>query len=487
VNDYFDRLEAHLLAAVEREARHTITRSSGPVSRRLSRLRRGSRGATAVLIIAVLAGGTTGALAAAGVFRTGTPVGPDVASNANAVIGVAVPRSVRVLPISVNDPAGGEAWGLRFQRTTRGLACLQPGRLQDGRIGVLGQDGLFGDDGRFHPLAVNYYSQYGGGCADADTKGDAVFNTLVEKVPAAGIQGEGLCLGTANQGRDGPCQSDRPLAAQTSPADERLLLYGLLGPDATSISYTTPSGSVATQRTVGAEGAYLIVEDVPAGDCARWGSLGCGEGAEYQTPLQSYGVIRAVTYRNGHTCRMPTAASMCPAVGYAKPPEQHVTPAEVRAPIHVNVSSHWYQCYLGHQERYCQGAPTPGYRRILAPPRRDAGGQMRATVSFVSRVAVKNVDNDYLVVMRLKPTAQALRDHTCTRMDLYAPDTAFDQTNYDIRTGQQVVAHLYWYPTCRGVMRGTVTYLTATGRTDPFGAVQQASKTIVGTFSFQVP
>ena len=223
MSDYFERLEGHLLDAVEREQ---SARRIGLASSVLARLRRRSRRATWMIAFVVLGCGTTGALAAAGVFKTGTAVGPDVPSNANALLGVAVPSSVRVLPRSVSDPAGGGSWGLRFQRTTRGLVCLQYGRLVGGRIGVLGEDGIFENDGRFHPLATNYYSQYGGGCADADTRGDAVFNTLVEKVPLAGLQSDGFCFSELTRQRHGPCGLDRPFT-RPRPADERLVLYGL--------------------------------------------------------------------------------------------------------------------------------------------------------------------------------------------------------------------------------------------------------------------
>lgn len=489
MSDYFERLETHLLNAVERE--HPVSRV-GLASRVFARLRRRSRRATWMVVFVALGCGTTGALAAAGVFKTGTAVGPDVPANANQLIGVAVPASVRVLPLSISDPARSGSWGLRFERTTRGLVCLQYGRRVDGRIGVLGQDGIFEDDGRFHPLATNYYSQYGGGCADADTHGDAVFNSLVEKVPAAGLQPDGFCFARLARRRPGPCGLDGPFTRPTA-ADERILLYGLLGPDATSISYKTSSGTTATESTVGPQGAYLIVEDLPSGDCARWGSLGCAEGAEYGTPLQSYGVIRSVSYRDGHTCRMATASATCPAVGYAKPPAQHVTPSEVSAPIHVKVTYHWYKCVHGQggrQQSYCRRPLPPGYHP--APPGNSLtpGGELQATISFVSRVAVKNVNNDYLIEMTVTPSARALRQHLCSRADIFSQQiggSGFTQTTYDIRAGQRIVARLYQYPTCPGTMHGSVEFLTSTGRTDPFGDIQQGPKTLVGRFSFPVP
>ena len=67
-----------------------------------------------------------------------------------------IASSVRVLPLRVADPDGGPPWGLRVARTSRGLLCVEVGRVVGGRIGVLGRDGAFHDDGAFHPFAENY-------------------------------------------------------------------------------------------------------------------------------------------------------------------------------------------------------------------------------------------------------------------------------------------------------------------------------------------
>jgi hypothetical protein len=52
-----------------------------------------------------------------------------------------------------DDPDGGPQWGVRAYRTSRRGACWQVGRVL-GRLGVLGCDGLLGDDGRFHALPL---------------------------------------------------------------------------------------------------------------------------------------------------------------------------------------------------------------------------------------------------------------------------------------------------------------------------------------------
>jgi hypothetical protein len=156
--------------------------------------------------------------------------------------------SAQLLPVSVPDPAGGLPWGMRIVRTTRGLVCLQVGRLLDGRLGILGQDGDFKDDGLFHELPPSVLSP-----DTCSQPGYAVIYNS-EGLPAAGAM-------------PGPVQTCLyPGAAQTqdlqlphcSPGDERMLAFGVLGPHAVSVSYKT-EGVLHTIATIGGHGAYLIV------------------------------------------------------------------------------------------------------------------------------------------------------------------------------------------------------------------------------------
>ena len=59
-----------------------------------------------------------------------------------------------MLSVRAQDPNGRLAWGVRLAATTRGLGCLEVGRVQDSNVGVVGQDHAFSDDGKFHPLPV---------------------------------------------------------------------------------------------------------------------------------------------------------------------------------------------------------------------------------------------------------------------------------------------------------------------------------------------
>ena len=69
--------------------------------------------------------------------------------------GIPVAGGSRLLPLRAPDPAGGLPWGMRIIHTTRGLICVQIGRVYHNQLGQLGVDGAFHNDGRFHPLPTD--------------------------------------------------------------------------------------------------------------------------------------------------------------------------------------------------------------------------------------------------------------------------------------------------------------------------------------------
>ena len=183
------------------------------------------------------------------------------------------------------------------------------------------------------------------------------------------------------------------------PGASRTVFIGLLGPDATSITYQAPNGSLQTEKTSGSDGAYLLVFPLTQKTCNLYsqgptGAHGpCGSGVQSTSnsasPI-SPGAVRAIHYRDGHTCslvppkrllasyrasiegllpknrpggylvrpgvraKLERAAgtirrlaaplshsaarkirAICPAVGYVAPNEKHLTPADVASPITV--------------------------------------------------------------------------------------------------------------------------------------------------------
>jgi hypothetical protein len=54
-----------------------------------------------------------------------------------------VPRSQQLAHLNVADPAGGPAWDVRLSRSQTGETCTAVGQVLDGRLGIVGLDGLF--------------------------------------------------------------------------------------------------------------------------------------------------------------------------------------------------------------------------------------------------------------------------------------------------------------------------------------------------------
>ena len=197
------------------------------------------------------------ALAATGIIGVGAPVAANHehgGASARTGVGIPVPGaisrhgSVQLLPVSVPDPAGGLPWGMRIVRTTRGLLCVQVGRLLDGRPGVLGQDGAFHDDGLFDELPA--------GVLDPYTCSQPGYYVLYrsEGLPASGVM-PGPVRSCLYPGAPRLRLSD----PEPCPAgDERLIAFGVLGPHARSVTYKQQRGP-QTVATMGPFGAYLIV------------------------------------------------------------------------------------------------------------------------------------------------------------------------------------------------------------------------------------
>src|ERR1039458_3482761 len=156
--DAMDRFGQELVRAAGR--RHAVRRPLpalfGTRFARTSPRRRASAHVRVALVVLALALATAAiTLAATGVILTGSPVGTVGPPIATAGEGIPVAGGARLLPLRTADPAGGLPWGMRIIHTTRGLICVQIGRVYDNQLGQLGVDGAFHDDGRFHPLPID--------------------------------------------------------------------------------------------------------------------------------------------------------------------------------------------------------------------------------------------------------------------------------------------------------------------------------------------
>jgi hypothetical protein len=359
--------------------------------------------------------------------------------------------------VEAGDPRGGPPWELRTSESTRGGVCLRVARV------------------RASPRTPVH------SCTAPDARGHAFLNVFVREVPAT----------TTFGGRYGRCRTapgPKPTAACPL-KDFRNLAYGLLGPEAVSITYVSFDGRSVTRRTQGRDGAYLVVLPATPWSCTflKNGGRQCngGNGEEAPTGALQSGVITAVTYRDGHICRLPTPTSSgvtqasCPPVGYAAPQTPpfrppHVTPAEVAAPVTARALP---------AKRYCYRPTTPfaipcdhgiphGYNRgvLVTRPR-----QVLIQVSFTARLAATNTHSVYEWTMSNPP------DPGCPGGGGGRTAT----TMSPIRAGQHVV--LQAFEGCPGRYTGLVTYQpNGWPGHDTLGPEIRDGSILVGRFSFVV-
>lgn len=349
------------------------------------------------------------------------------------------------------DPRGGLPWAMRMFQTTGAQTCVQIGRLQDGMIGVIGQDGNFANDRRFHPILPN--ALRADNCVETDGNGHAFDNVALASITASGNNGSETTsfVGCGIGGPDSePCRK----------SDLRVVQYGMLGPDAIRITYLGPQGQHLSEPTTGPDGAYLIVDPATQPVCrATPAGSGCGHKAGGEMsggPSLIAGLVTAVTYRDGHVCRVPpappagtpagTAQASCPIVGY-QPPPTHFMASAVAAPVTA----------------------------------RKLPNQPVVAISFLARVAVTNPNSYY----RYTLDADSLGPSSCSEQ------TGDDTGHADIKVGQRVVLQDHLKANCSGVLKGTVTYIPNVGPSGSEYPIQFRPTNVqaitVGRFSVTLP
>jgi hypothetical protein len=396
---------------------------------------------SAVAVAAAAVAATTGLLSTGEPVKDPAGVGFDPRHGG----GVPIASSVRLTALRVADPAGGPPWGLRTLKTSRGLGCAQIGRVQDGELGVIGQDGAFADDGKFHVMGPDVLS--GGECAPLDGAGHAFLAISYSGMPASAL--------------DRACVVRRALTQRPSPAspslcpqaDRRLIYYGMLGPQGRAVTYRADDGSVATARASGPDGAYLVVVRPSAAHPAHGG---------YTVARSPSSGLLSVEYRDGSVCRIRSprrngGAIACPVKGYAVPREALVTTEQVRSTVRASVAPKLVRP---------RGGPTGAE---LGPP------SWRVTVSFRARVATRTVGTYYSVGLAPRRTG------LCGFGGLSGP------VERDIPAGQ-VVTKALWVPArCRGDLRVTVTLHQQ--RADPVASpgIAREGDPRVGTVTARIP
>jgi hypothetical protein len=445
-------VRSQLYAAAERRAHSPRTRLLGTLHGLRLRGRWRRAPLIAIGVALVLVGGAFGA----GLIQLGAPAKLPFSlyGNPREGSGGLVPGTVRMLPIAAPDPAGGPDWGMRVLSTTRGEGCLQLGRIVDGKLGALGQDDAFANDGRFHELPVSAAFNFNG-CALLDGKGRLFTNVTADERAASAWIGTGGRLGGCVPQSAGPYEKGLRLTRQEtehgakpapicSQADLRNIYYGLLGPEAQSITYVL-AGQRHTLPTVGADGAYMFVTLASAHQLLNFANAGTADIVPVDGP------IKEIHYRDGSTCHLTSKSwiggayactpSLSEPVGYVtvgKAPSAAV----LATPIHTRLSR-------GRHGRYV------------------------ITISFTARLPVTDARRVYDIYWREPGMAPGAYGGT--------------GTNSNVAAGQTITRTIGEYgPSVRaGTVHGSVTLRQALG---PGGIEGPGSIAVpVGSFAVRVP
>jgi hypothetical protein len=423
------QLERELVAAASRAPRLvSLAISQSPVRRRV--WQRSPPLAAALVILTFCAA----ALAGQRLFLSGAPVPlpRGVSLQPRSGLGVPLPGSSPTITLQVSDPAGGPPWGVRFVATTRGYGCLQFGRVLGGALGVIGQDGAFSNDGRFHALPLDYLDGPFP-CAPRDARGHAFAGVFIDGAPASAQVAEESC-----SARGGVTHDQRPVCPA---ADERLVMAGMAGPLARTVTYAEPGGELRTINAIGPQGAYLIVLRAPA-------KLGM-EGGEYEPGGPGVGTIRQITYTDGQVCNtgqeLRRTTRACRSVGEHPAARPGVTQASVASPVSV---------ILRNQAVYLRD------KTEVLP---------MFIISFRARIPVNSGASAYFVSVSCGSWGYSTEGPVLS----------------DVRRGQ-IVTREVAQNDCRGTARVRVTYQDG-GHTDGLPFSPSGTGLTVGTRTIKVP
>jgi hypothetical protein len=373
------------------------------------RTRRRAIPASTVAALAALLVASAVALAVTGTFNTGSAVRAPERPVASVGAGVAQ-RGTRLLPMRVADPAGGLPWGMRIVHTTRGLGCLQLGRVNGAQLGVLGQNGAFSDDGRFHPVAPNVIGYHRGTTEVSNCLPPGQAASEEAGIPQSGVFGS-------------PHSETIPASAR------RRISYGLLGPDAVSVSYE----AAGQQHTIPVEpgsGAYLVVmANLPKAAFETGGGAFSTNGL-----VTPQGSISTITYRmHGKLCSESRPASegasthpQCPRLPPARLPG---TPHRLHRPVHVRITPNGAALVTFTAPRavtsalsdYAVEVPAPCHKgTVVTPVERDVGAGEVVHVSLPDLFA-----NECGSTVTVRVVYEHSRDQLLGRGDVVVGESTF--------------------------------------------------------------
>jgi len=265
MTDPLRELRRELVSAASRESQRA--RGAGRHARRAASLRhlqRRGRFGLALVVLLVLASAT--AVGADQLF------GPPVRARVLPAAGRPASGSIVFAPLRVADPAGGFPWGLRFylprqadggSSATNAVRCLQYGRVAGNTLGVLGEDGAFGNDGQFHALPVERLA----GCVT----GSGLSRAEVV-VPASAFTGARSCTVPPSVGFEAirhPRELTRDTRTSTCPpAALRIVVYGVSARGTLSVRLQGPHVTMTDRLVPADHGAYIFV--LPANTDMGW-------------------------------------------------------------------------------------------------------------------------------------------------------------------------------------------------------------------------
>ena len=217
-----------------------------------------------------------------------------------------------------------------------------------------------------------------------------------------------------------------------SQADLRTVLYGFLGPDARTVSYTD-RGVHHVEEVSGPDGGYLVVAPAPPG-------VTVGRAVRYGESLPPVSVD--VTYTSGRTCALESTnpngslPNPCQAVGYVAGPLDLPSKGAVATPVRASYS------------------PTGGVGLLAPGP--------TITVRLTARFAISN--SRYSYTAQLTPPATRACRRALAKADGGVPLQA--GTHGTITAGQAIQLLLPLEPRCAGRYTGRVS-LHRARRWDP--------------------
>lgn len=365
------------MTAIERLGRELEQAAARQMRAPAPRRRRRGR-VIAVGAVALGVSGSAAAWAANALLSSGTPIafqrGAPIAGRAD---GAPIPATVKLLVGDVADPGGGPRWGLRYWETDRKFACVQVGRVYEGKLGQIT------DDKVFHELRLGVTRGALGGCfgLDGSGRGFVALHTDARTGAAPPVCPDFAPAGTKLRGIDGRTVTCRH--------GERTVDFGLLGPNARSYDYRA-DGKARTGKPRGDSGAFLVVQKRVKPVIRESGFHHRDPALNLSGPVEPYitltpgsQVLKTVTYTGG-VCRVRITAEIRGAcdtqAGFVPIPQPDV--GDLKAPIRAFAAPNG----RGVRVRFRAGAPVVDGRSGYTIEVRPVG-----TGKFVTQTYSRNI------------------------------------------------------------------------------------------------